>query len=950
MNNSINSNTKMGSNLKDYLNNFKAEKGGIITNTRIGSKDLNIYGGSYNITNYDEFLKVYYKNIIENNNDEYLTEKQLIEDGPLLIDIDLRYDSSIKERQHSNDIIVDLILLYATKLNEIFKFKDEDSINIYVLHKTTVNCFEDKTKDGIHMIFTIKMSKAEQCLLRKKVLNELNLIFESLNIVNSYSDVLDEGISKGFINWQLYGSKKPGHNSYKLTNYYNITYNDDEEEWNLKEIKINKLNMEEHFYLMSARYSNHNRHELLDNEFLLEAIENEKEDLNIKEQKSSNKSNILTQNIDLDLYDFSKIQNMSQLDHLIEVFIDSLGQNDYELKEIHSFTMILPENYYNEGSYSKWIRVGWALKNTNEKLFLTWMKFSSQCKRFDFRDLPDFYNMWKSFEVKNSDGLTSRSIMYWAKTDNLKQYKVIREETISYYVDQTLETMIQKDKVTEYDLAIVLFQLFKDKFVCVSVKNNQWYEYKNDKWCEIDSGNTLRLHISKRMHDIYVKKANDLIENVTKLENNDQNAEGLKVKSCKLGDICIVLKTTSWKNNIMKEAKELFYDKEFMNKLDSDPYLLGFNNYVIDFKSKTFRKGKPDDYISKCTNVDYIPYEKLVNNKSNNNNNSKNINYEEIIKEINKFIDELFPDPELRRYMWDHLASTLIGTNENQTFNIYNGSGANGKSKLVELMAKGLGDYKATVPITLITQKRNSIGSTSSEIVALQGVRYAVMQEPSRGDKINEGIMKEITGGDPIQGRALFKDSVTFTPQFKLVVCTNVLFDIATNDDGTWRRIRLCDFMSKFNDNPYEDENKFPKANFPYQYKIDRKIDEKFITWAPVLMSMLVNTAFETQGFVKDAKIVLAVSDKYRQGQDYLTEFANEKIIKKRDGKIKKTEILEEFKNWYIMHYGRNNLPNGKEITDYMDKMYGKANRGKWFNVEINYDEDNSDTEGENVD
>ena len=85
-------------------------------------------------------------------------------------------------------------------------------------------------------------------------------------------------------------------------------------------------------------------------------------------------------------------------------------------------------------------------------------------------------------------------------------------------------------------------------------------------------------------------------------------------------------------------------------------------------------------------------------------------------------------------------------------------------------------DYKATVPITLVTQKRTNIGSTSSEIVQLMGVRYAVMQEPCKGEKINEGIMKEITGGDPIQGRALFREAVTFIPQFKLaVVCTNTL-------------------------------------------------------------------------------------------------------------------------------------------------------------------------------
>ena len=150
--------------------------------------------------------------------------------------------------------------------------------------------------------------------------------------------------------------------------------------------------------------------------------------------------------------------------------------------------------------------------------------------------------------------------------------------------------------------------------------------------------------------------------------------------------------------------------------------------------------------------------------------------------------------------------------------------------------------------------------------------------------------------------------------------------------------------MSKFLDSPYENEEKFPKSNFPYQYLIDKKIDEKFTLWAPVLASMLVNMAYQTQGIVKDVKIVTSISDNYREGQDYLTEFAKDKISRKRDGVIKKTELLEEFKKWYIMQYGRNNIPNGKEITDYMNKQYGKCARGKWYNVEINYD-DASDNE-----
>ena len=145
--------------------------------------------------------------------------------------------------------------------------------------------------------------------------------------------------------------------------------------------------------------------------------------------------------------------------------------------------------------------------------------------------------------------------------------------------------------------------------------------------------------------------------------------------------------------------------------------------------------------------------------------------------------------------------------------------------------------------------------------------------------------------------------------------------------------------MSKFNDNPYENEDKFPKTNFPYQFKIDRELDKKFDLWATVFASILVDLAFKYEGRVKDVPIVTSISDKYRNSQDYLSEFSKEKIIRKRDSKIKKTELLEEFKNWYIANYGRNNLPNGKEIIEYCDKMFGKSSKGKWMNVQILYDD-----------
>ena len=932
--------------LDNILKKNRAEKGNSHTNTRIGSKELSIYGGTYNIEYNDKFWDVYYNHVFKNNNNEYLTEKQLLDDGPLLVDIDLRYNNTVKERLHTKTHIIELMELYLSKLNELYNIDNNTEIDIYVLEKPNVNILEDKTKDGIHMIFTIKMHKAEQVILRKKILNEIKdiKIWSELPLSNNFEDVIDEGITKGCVNWQMFGSKKPGHEAYELRYCYNSTYNSDDELWNLNEKKVCEINIRKTLPLLSARYNNHISFDLIDNIYVLDAVEQEKANFNTKSKQR--KTDCLLEIDNIDFQDLSKIKNIEELDDIINKYILDDDLENYELKETYLFTMILPESYYAEGSYNKWIRVGWALRNNDDKssnnfiksdkkCFLIWLKFSSQYNRFNFAtDVLELYNMWKLFDNNNPDGLTKRSILFWAKSDNYSEYLKIREATISYYVDKTLDSIMERDKVGEFDLASVLYQLCKDQYVCVNIKNNIWYEYKNNRWQEIDSGNTLRILISKKMHDIYIKKASALISTITQLENNDQKSDTLKVKATKIGDICVFLKTTSWKANIMKEAKDLFYDPKFIEKLNANPYLLGFNNGVIDFKNKIFRKGRPDDYISKTTNIDYIPYDKLSSN------------YTEIMNEINKFIDELFPNTELRMYMWQHLASTLIGTNENQTFNIYTGSGCNGKSKLIELMGKCLGEYYASVPITLITQVRNSIGSTSSEVVQLIGARYVTMNEGSKGDKINEGILKELTGGDPIQARALYKESISFIPQFKLAVCTNTLFDITSNDDGTWRRIRVCDFASKFVDKPYEDEFKFPRANFPYQYEIDRKINEKFILWAPVLMSMLTNTAFETLGFVKDVKVVTSISDKYREGQDYLTEFVKDKVIRKRDSKIKKTEILEEFKNWYIMHYGKNNIPKGREITDFMDKTFGKCNRGKWLNVEMRYnDEDDEDND-----
>ena len=143
--------------------------------------------------------------------------------------------------------------------------------------------------------------------------------------------------------------------------------------------------------------------------------------------------------------------------------------------------------------------------------------------------------------------------------------------------------------------------------------------------------------------------------------------------------------------------------------------------------------------------------------------------------------------------------------------------------------------------------------------------------------------------------------------------------------------------MSVFLENPYQDPM-FSKEDYPYQYLLDKNLANNFDEWAPVLMAMLVDIAYEKQGIVKDCDIVMSSSSQYREGQDYLAEFTKEKIRIKEGGIIKKTELLNTFKEWYQGNYGRS-VPKGRELYDFMEKRYGRYKNG-YKNVEIVYDDE----------
>ena len=155
------------------------------------------------------------------------------------------------------------------------------------------------------------------------------------------------------------------------------------------------------------------------------------------------------------------------------------------------------------------------------------------------------------------------------------------------------------------------------------------------------------------------------------------------------------------------------------------------------------------------------------------------------------FLEEVQPDGDVRGFLqrWFGLSMTGLPV---QRMVFFHGNGANGKSVLVDLMARIMGDYAATVRIESLTgTTRRGGGDATPDLIPLIGARSARTSEPDQGTRLQEALIKELTGGEIIMVRALHADFVEIRPIFKLTMSGNHKPEIRGNDDGIWRRVLM---------------------------------------------------------------------------------------------------------------------------------------------------------------
>ena len=531
-----------------------------------------------------------------------------------------------------------------------------------------------------------------------------------------------------------------------------------------------------------------------------------------------------------------------------------------------------------------WIRVGWCLHNISKNNLGLWTDWSRQSDKFQEGECE---KQWRRFR---NEGYKLPSLCNWARTDNPDGYETFIKENSRMFLEYSINCG------AHYDIAMVLYCKYNDVFRSINPKkSDEWYYYHEHRWKEMPGGYILMNKMSVDLSKDFIEMANHhkrcMIHHDPSVvsEHKDKRNKCLKLEYS--------VKDNGFKTGVLKECARMFFDPEFSNKLDTKNHLICFKNGVYELDTSNFRDGQPDDYISKSTGIEYRTF-------------SKN---DESVQDIIAFLSKVQPNESMRNYVMKVLASFLGGSTEEQTFQIWTGSGSNGKSTIIELFERTFGDdYCGKFPVTLLTKDRANSNACTPELQDVMKKRFASMQEPNDNDVIHTGAMKEYTGGDKIYSRGLFSTPTPFKPQFKLVLLCNKMPHIKGWDYGTWRRIRVVNFTSSFVDHP-NPEN-------PNEYAKDKTLSDKFDGWKEAFMWMLLEymKQYKREGMHEPVQVVQA-SKEYKKRSDSYLQFLddNYEFTGNEQDKMSFQDVVESFKMWW-RNTNTTPPPSTSDLMDYI--------------------------------
>ena len=645
---------------RKFLNPYRCDKGSGVqyTHTSIGNPRA-----SYAIPadRMGDFYEAYNRAMVKGVN-LHLTEKPN-DPSPMRADLDFRFPMTNPKpeaddipRLYTSEHVKTIVKAYGNLIAAYVDPSCHDLIIAYVMEKSKPTEHRGKIKDGIHIVWPhIVLPHTLHHLIRKHMLNQAPRVFMGMPMCNTYEEIIDHAIIDKN-NWQMYGSKKPDCEAYRVTRVYKYTScSPAEAEGEVAggsspegevaggsspegEVTIQPMPSAMEELNFARLFSMRDKQERLTP---IRADKSDEIDQYIRHVMPSQGERRKTK---LNTQIFGKSVNMTK---------NCVNEDDFILAK----DLVECLNPKRAENYEDWIKLGWTLRNIDHRLLDAWVEFSRVSSKYVEGECNALWNKMRT------DTLGIGTLRWWARQDNPQKYEEIRNSNVISLIDRCCGS-----NGAHYDVACVVHALYKDKYR-YTVKDT-WYMYMEDqhRWVRTREGLKLRMIMSIDIWRRFCDRSHHWSNESGKTQDqNDQ--ERFNMKSKTLLEICTKLKTAGYKDSVMKECKGLFTDENFEELLDSHTHLLGFENGVYDLRMHEFREGLPDDFISFCTGRHYMNFDPDTAEA----------------QEVHAYLAQVFTNPNVRNYMVNMCSCIIDGSIRQEKFYIFTGSGCHAKDTEIML-------------------------------------------------------------------------------------------------------------------------------------------------------------------------------------------------------------------------------------------------------------------------
>lgn len=434
----------------------------------------------------------------------------------------------------------------------------------------------------------------------------------------------------------------------------------------------------------------------------------------------------------------------------------------------------------------------------------------------------------------------------------------------------------------EYGDGTLYGKLFRDRFLFC--KNSQeFYSWSGHFWERDIMGNSLA--VVEELVECYLgeyRRIAGQIADITK-GSGTGDVEKLKKQQARLLKRASQLRGDKRRTACLKFAHTNNNPLAIKgNEFDTKPWLLACKNGVIDLKTGNLKDGRPSDYLSMSSPVEWKGLDEPADL------------WEKTLLEI------FSGDPDLVSYIQRLFGYGITGLSTEKVFPVFWGKGKNGKSLIVEMIGYVLGPLVGSIQAEMLLSQfrvRSSAGP-SPDIMSLKGLRMAFASETDEGNKFSPSKIKLLTGNDELIGRNPHsKYETRFRPTHKLFLLTNSQPHAPATDFAFWERMHLVPFLISFvNREPQKFDEKWAIKDLNEQLK---KEVSGILAWL-VSGSLL----WERYGLDPPRKITEA-TEQYRRNEDMLADYIDECCLVEPGATAKASDLYSRFVEWYEANIGK---------------------------------------------